>query len=92
MGSAMIVKANGDKVILDHKPTYAEVKEAVGGYIEYTSGKDEAGKAVTIIVNEEGLLEGLPFNSIATQMMARKYGQAHLVGNAVVMHGWTATA
>ena len=88
MGQAQLYKADGSVNDIGHKPTYEEMTKAVGGYIEYTKGRDSDGKIVTIVVNEEGLLQGLPPNSRATEMRTRLYGDSYLVGDAIVMHGW----
>lgn len=92
MNRAVIIKPDGTETILDHRPTYDEVSKAVGGYIEYTQGRDETGKMVTIIVNEEGLLERLSYNDIVNRMRERLHGESYLVGTAVVLWGWRTTA
>jgi len=51
------------------------LQEAVGGYIEAVTITDN----MVMYVNEEGLLQGLPLNVMATGMSGR-----HIVGNVVV--------
>lgn len=58
-----------------------ELQEVVGGYIEIIRLND--GRL--IIVNEEGLLHGLPVNIEATNILRRDHSTAqYIVGNAIV--------
>lgn len=58
-----------------------ELQEIVGGYIEIIRLND--GKI--IIVNEEGLMQGLPVNIEATNILRRDHSTAqYIVGNAIV--------
>ena len=58
-----------------------EMQEIVGGYIEIIRLND--GRI--IIVNEEGLLQGLPVNIEATNILRRDHSTAqYIVGNAIV--------
>lgn len=66
-----ITPLKGAKVVLEEAQRY------VGGYIEpvkYNFGRD------IMLVNEEGLLEGLPVNSVASIMTQR-----HIVGDVLVV-------
>lgn len=58
-----------------------EMQEIVGGYIEIIRLND--GRI--IIVNEEGLLQGLPVNIEATNILRRDHSTTqYIVGNAIV--------
>ena len=58
-----------------------EMQEIVGGYIEVIRLND--GRI--IIVNEEGLLQGLPVNIEATNILRRDHSTTqYIVGNAIV--------
>lgn len=58
-----------------------ELQEVVGGYIEIIRLND--GRI--IIVNEEGLLQGLPVNIEATNILRRDHSTTqYIVGNAIV--------
>lgn len=58
-----------------------EMQKIVGGYIEVIRLKD--GRL--IIVNEEGLLHGLPVNIEATNILRRDHSTTqYIVGNAIV--------
>ena len=62
----------------------AEMQEIVGGYIEVIRLND--GRI--IIVNEEGLLHGLPVNIEATNILRRDHSTTqYIVGNAIVCDG-----
>ena len=76
-----------DKDSEDYTPkngkTFAltEMQEIVGGYIEVIRLND--GRL--IIVNEEGLLQGLPVNIEATNILRRDHSTTqYIVGNAIV--------
>ncbi len=81
MGSAYILKADGTKVTLDHKPTLKEAQTIVGGYIEFAKCPTNG---VTLVVDEEGLLKSKPFNSEASKL----YPYSPIVGDVIVLEGW----
>lgn len=64
-----IIKPNGD--IIPVKPdngeyfTLEELKEAVGGYIEYC---ETIYPVHTMVIDEEGKLKGKEYNPIATEL------------------------
>ena len=61
--------------------TLKELQDAVGGYIEVIRLND--GRL--IIVNEEGLLQGLPVNIEATNILRRDHSTTqYIVGTAIV--------
>ena len=60
------------------KPTLAEMQEAVGGFIAYVKLPRGNGHK-KMVVNEEGLLQGLPVNQIASVIADQR-----IVGNALV--------
>ena len=67
----------GDKLSLE------KMQYEVGGLIEFVTLPD----GWQIVVNEEGLLNGLPFNPLASYLASHAQGSpAHLVGNALLIH------
>ena len=73
------------KVFEDRKPTLSEAQKIVGGLVEMVRSPTKPDWQ--ILVNEEGLLEGLPFNAEATELCG-----TGIVGPAVVLKGdakWT---
>jgi len=86
--SATVIKVDGSKAELDHRPTLEEAQEIVGGWVEFIHAQDVTSKqAVTLVVNEEGRLLNLPTNWAATN----EYWpppRAPLVGNVIVLIGW----
>lgn len=64
-----------DPVTLDIKFLQTEV----GGWVEVVH-LEMADTLIQMWLNEEGLLHGLPYNSLATHL----YGHSHLVGNVVI--------
>ena len=83
--SVTVYKADGSKEehILwnNYKLQMEEMQEIVGGYFEYVSLSD--GRL--IIVNEEGLRQGLPVNIEATNILRRDHSTTqYIVGNAIV--------
>lgn len=90
-----IIEANGDTkaMTMDRKLTLTEMQKIVGGLIEYVPLPDGYGD---IVVNEEGLLMGLPINTQATEMMRAAWLERHdpstlnfdmmvIVGTAIVI-------
>ena len=64
-------------------PSLKQVQEAVGGYVELVTLDNED----QLLVNEEGLLLGLPSNPWASALSGRR-----IVGRAVLLQGaarWT---
>lgn len=79
-----IIKASGNVVLYekDHMPTYDDINSAVGGWIE---GVPLEG--VTAYVNEEGKLQGLPVNMIATLLAHEDsaiMSEDYIAGNMIV--------
>ena len=74
----------GEKDIISkvrNKLSLEEMQKLVGGYIEIVRLND--GRI--IIVNEEGLLQGLPVNIEATNILRRDHSTTqYIVGNAIV--------
>lgn len=70
--------------------TYKSVSDAVGGYIEHIT-LDGVFEGFSLYVNEEGKLNGLPFNDIATAVWERVFGiyTDVIVGNAVLVSSKT---
>ena len=70
--------------------TYKSISNAVGGYIEHITlhGNFEG---FSLYVNEEGKLNGLPLNHIATAIWERVFGVRTdtIVGNAVLVSSKT---
>lgn len=64
--------------------SYATLSNAVGGYIEAVS----LPNGLTLWVNEEGKLNGLPVNEYATRLFTSAFGAVDIiVGNAIVTGG-----
>ena len=64
-----------DPVTLD----LAFLQKEVGGWVEVVHLEME-NTLIQMWVNEEGLLQRLPYNSLATHL----YGHSHIVGNVVI--------
>jgi hypothetical protein len=90
-----LIKPNGS--VLDYPPagdsyTLEELRKAVGGYIEILHIRRLPG--FIMIINEEGKMEGLPYNQIASKLMQGTItdesprglfkNHDYIVGNAVV--------
>ena len=66
-------------------PTLEEAQKIVGGYVEMV--RSPTDPSIQILVNEEGLLRGLPFNEHATELCG-----TGIVGPAIILKGkarWT---
>lgn len=64
----------------DRRPTLEEAQRLVGGLVEMVRSPTQPDWQ--ILVNEEGLLEGLPFNEEASKLCG-----TGIVGPAVVLKG-----
>lgn len=71
---ATLLKSDGSKELNVDISTLAKMQEMVGGYVEFVYMRGDK----ILIVNEEGLLMGLPLNQQATEI----YGH-HIVGDAI---------
>jgi hypothetical protein len=80
MGKATIIKVDGTKQEMSHRPTLEESQKIVGGYIELV----RCSKGKTLVVNEEGLLHHLPMNPEAMKY----YPYSLIVGNVILLEGW----
>jgi hypothetical protein len=67
-------------VFEDRRPSLQEAQELVGGLVQMV--RSPTHQDWQILVNEEGLLEGLPFNDEATKLCG-----TGIVGDAVVLKG-----
>lgn len=68
---------------LPEEPTLAQWQSAVGGYIERVRVRF-LGEVRDAFVNEEGRLENLPLNYVATAMLAPPFGGTLIVGNLAI--------
>jgi len=72
-------------VFEDNQPTLEEAQAIVGGLVELVRSPENPDWQ--ILVNEEGLLENLPFNEEATKLCG-----TGIVGPAIILKGdarWT---
>lgn len=67
-------------VFEDRRPSLEEAQGLVGGLVEMV--RSPTHQDWQILVNEEGLLEGLPFNDEATKICG-----TGIVGPAIVLKG-----
>jgi len=67
-------------VFEEEKPTLLEAQSLVGGNVEMVRSPSDPD--IQIIVNEEGLLIGLPFNEEASKMC-----DTGIVGDVVILKG-----
>ena len=72
-------------VFENNQPTLQEAQKIVGGLVELVRSPENPDWQV--LVNEEGLIEGLPFNKEATELCG-----TGIVGPAIILKGdarWT---
>jgi hypothetical protein len=87
MEQAVIIKTDGTKDIVEFEVggSFDVIKNAVGGYFQVI-GLPKAN--VDLWVNEEGKLDGLPQNPIATSIWVDEYGYTDvIVGNVIITGG-----
>ena len=84
MYTVLLVKIDGtvEETSQAKTPSYEQIKKAVGGYIEavphFRKYFREQGPVLvrgTAYVNEEGLINGLPFNEAATKQWLLNLGK-----------------
>jgi hypothetical protein len=87
MEKALIIKTDGTKeVSLFTEGTFLELAYAtVGGWIQPVRLET---KGIDLYLNEEGKLDGLPQNPIATALWSEDYGLTdYIVGNVIITGG-----
>jgi hypothetical protein len=82
---AKLIKTDGSvqtiKPLNNETFSLQELQGFVGGYIEIISLKDNT----YMVLNEEGKLEGLPINDVATNIWVKNFGQTdYIVGNVLI--------
>lgn len=76
----VLIRTDGS-IRLKKKMTLEEMQTFVEGLIQVVPFRD----GTEIVVNEEGKLEALPVNPIATQYWYDRYGDTDvIVGNAII--------
>jgi hypothetical protein len=87
MRKALIVRASKSIQTVDldaPEGSYRVISDAVGGYIEAVSLDDD----LTMYVNEEGKLDGLPLNLLATLLFRTRFGATDIImGDAILVGG-----
>lgn len=77
-----MIAPGGDRIsLVDIDPTLASFQEAVGGYIEHVTLAASFG----MYVNEEGKLEGLPHNDLASYLLQLSGYADYVAGPAVLV-------
>lgn len=78
--------------VIEESPSLEELQKLVGGYIEVVNVIFN-GNSSQMIINEEGKLNVLPYNAIATKILqqtAKNKGYINLdyiVGTAIILEG-----
>jgi hypothetical protein len=92
-GKLTVITADGMLSRKDyHGPIPLEdLQNAVGGYIQIVPGFDKyKGKRCVAFINEEGKLDGLPYNEFATTMWMGLVGSLsgdYIVGSIAIVTG-----
>lgn len=84
MTRATIIRVDGTEEKLDRRPTLEEAQQIVGGWIELLPIR---GTRITLVLNEEGRLRGLPRNDKAT-LVYKTWGVDAYYGDVIVLEGW----
>lgn len=81
----VVITTNNEAYIKDFEdPLFRTLGEVVGGYIECTFPFRLSGRFY-MIVNEEGLLHGLPLNLYGSYLYGIEQHGHPIVGNVVIM-------
>jgi hypothetical protein len=82
--SVIIIKATGDTEVKElDKIDYDFLNQTCGGWIQHIS----FGNGVAMYCNEEGKIDGLPYNHKATSIWVNTYGDTDLISGDVVIVG-----
>lgn len=85
---AVTISANSIMDVIDvpHNgtPLYEQMHKAVGGYYQNVYPRRLPSKYV-MVVNEEGLLLGLPYNPIASYLYEQDKHGRPIVGNVIIL-------
>ena len=84
-GHAEFLTPTGKEVGKYRKLTYEQMRDAVGGLIEYVHFVHK-GKKRHMLVNEEGLIHGMPYNPLASKLVAPA-GYKGIVGPVIIFQG-----
>lgn len=92
MKGVLVIKADGQENFIStaKRPSLEQMQEWVGGYIQAVPTSYE-GKKRTMVVNEEGAINGLPLNPIATKIYRSTSAFHHkelIFGTAVILIGF----
>jgi len=85
----LVIKADGGVSTeqVENSKEYDFLSKAVAGWIEAVD-LDQELAGLTLWINEEGKLTGLPFNFLATKLWEMSYGKTDIiVGDAVITGG-----
>ena len=61
--------------------TLEEMQKCVGGYVEFVYLEDD----LVLVVNEEGLINNLPHNEIATKILSLEDKANYIVGDVLLI-------
>ena len=81
--TATLIRPNGEQEEIKVS-TLEDFQKAVGGYIEPVSCYDDDGnlyRDYVMLVNDEGRINGLPYNSVASWMTHRT-----ISGDVLIVH------
>jgi len=78
----IVLKANGERIVLPTAPTLKQMQDIVGGYVEHVTVLDfvdEHGHPyyASMYVNDSGLIDGLARNVAATEVYQRNVRTAY---------------
>jgi len=76
-----LIRVNGARSTVPYSSALKVLQTYVGGYIEFFGFAD----GTSLIVNEEGKLEGLPINHAATALTASKGRPEIIAGDALFL-------
>jgi len=84
---ALLVRTNGttERLTYDQDTEYQTLSGGVGGFIEVVTLSPD----LTLWVNEEGKMRGLPVNTVASRWYDNRFGAGYdiMVGDAVFTGG-----
>lgn len=81
-----LIKPDGTQETLERKMSFEEAQKIVGGYVQVVKARDAK---LCLLVNEDGIMLGLPHNKTATPLVHPQVWCSGIRGNALVVKSKT---
>jgi hypothetical protein len=88
MKKALVIGFDTSLEVIDLGDTVEESSDALSNAVDGWYQAVDINETLTMWMNEEGKIDGLPFNAIATKLFQARFGMVDIImGNAVLTGG-----